>query len=38
MFEGGHTVNNGVQPHSGTFYLGKVQVGWPIGRVLADHP
>ena len=26
------------QPHSGTFYLGKVEVGRPIGQVLADHP
>ncbi len=36
-FEGGHTVDNGAQPHSGTFYLGKVQVGRPIGQVLTDH-
>ena len=37
-FEGGYTVDNGAQPHCGTFYLGKVQVGRPIGQVLADHP
>jgi hypothetical protein len=37
-FEGGYTVDNGAQPHSSTFYLGKVQVGRPIGQVLADHP
>jgi hypothetical protein len=34
-FEGGHTVDNGAQPHNGTFYLGKVQVGRPIGQVLS---
>jgi hypothetical protein len=37
-FEGGYTVDNGAQPHCGTFYLGKLQVGRPIGQVLADHP
>ena len=31
-------MDNGAQPHCGTFYLGKVQVGRPIGQVLADHP
>jgi len=31
-------VDNDAQPHCGTFYLGKVQVGRPIGQVLADHP
>ena len=30
-------MDNGAQPHSGTFYLGKVQVGRPIGQVLTDH-
>ena len=38
MFEGGYTVENGAHPHSSTFYLGKVQVGQPIGQVLAGHP
>jgi hypothetical protein len=37
-FDGGYTVDNGAQPHSGTFYLGKVEVGRPVGQVLADHP
>jgi hypothetical protein len=36
-FEGCNTVDNGAQPHSGIFYLGKVEVGRPIGEVLAQQ-
>ena len=36
--EGWHTVDNGAEPHSANFYLGKVEVGRPIGQILADHP
>jgi hypothetical protein len=34
MFEGGFTVENGAEPHSALFYLGKVEVGRPVGQVL----
>jgi hypothetical protein len=34
VFEGGHTVDNGAQPHSVQFYLTKAQVGKPIGETL----
>ena len=33
-FEGGFTVENGAEPHSALFYLGKVEVGRPVGQVL----
>jgi hypothetical protein len=34
IFEGSFTVDNGQKPHTGEFYLGKVNVGRPIGDVL----
>ena len=37
IFEGGHTVDNGAEPHRGSFYLSKVQVGRPVGTVLSAH-
>jgi hypothetical protein len=35
VFEGGYTVDNGAEPHNANFYLGKAQVGKPIGEVLS---
>lgn len=34
IFEGGYTVDNGADPHKSDFYLGKVQVGKPVGEVF----
>jgi len=34
VFEGGYTVDNGADPHNSDFYLGKVQVGTPVGEVF----
>ena len=34
IFEGSFTVDNGEKPHTGEFYLGKVNVGRPVGDVL----
>jgi hypothetical protein len=34
VFDGGYTVDNGAEPHNANFYLGKVQVGGPVGEVL----
>jgi hypothetical protein len=34
-FEGSRTVDNGAQPHTGSFYLGKAEVGKPVGEILA---
>ncbi len=34
IFEGGYTVDNGADPHNSEFYLGKTQVGKPVGEVL----
>jgi len=33
-FEGGYTVDNGAQPHSADFYLGKVEVGRAVGEAV----
>jgi hypothetical protein len=33
-FEGGYTVDNGAEPHNSEFYLGKAQVGRPVGEVI----
>jgi hypothetical protein len=33
-FEGGHTVDNGADPHNSDFYLGKAQVGREVGKVF----
>src|SRR5262249_55640681 len=35
IFEGGYTVENGAEPHRAEFYLTKVQVGGPVGRMLS---
>ncbi len=34
--EGGYRVDNGSDPHSGLFYLGKKAVGQAVGQVFAD--
>lgn len=34
IFEGSFTVDNGEKPHTGEFYLGKINVGRPVGDVL----
>jgi hypothetical protein len=34
VFEGGYTVDNGADPHNANFYLGKAQVGRPLGQVF----
>jgi hypothetical protein len=34
VFETGYTVDNGASPHNGQFYLGKAQVGRPIGEIF----
>jgi hypothetical protein len=34
VFEGGYTVDNGAEPHNPNFYLGKAQVGKPVGEVF----
>ena len=36
VFEGGYTVDNGAEPHNADFYLGKAQVGKPVGEVLRE--
>ncbi|MGH8234646.1 MAG: hypothetical protein ACREPU_10710 [Rhodanobacteraceae bacterium] len=35
VFEGGYTVDNGVEPHRADFYLGKSEVGTEIGRLYS---
>jgi hypothetical protein len=35
-FEGGYTVDNGAQPHSADFYLGKAEVGRAVGQALTS--
>jgi hypothetical protein len=35
-FEGGYKVDNGSDPHSGLFYLGKKAVGQAVGQIFAD--
>jgi hypothetical protein len=35
IFEGSFTVDNGSEPHSASFYLGKVNVGRPVGDTLS---
>ncbi len=35
-FEGGYTVDNGTDPHNSNFYLGKAQVGGPVGEVFKN--
>ncbi len=35
IFEGGYTVDNGAEPHSAEFYLGKDHIGRPVGQVLS---
>jgi hypothetical protein len=37
VFEGGYTVDNGADPHNANFYLGKAQVGRPLGEVLSGE-
>jgi hypothetical protein len=34
VFEGGYTVDNGASPHNSDFYLGKAQVGGPVGQLF----
>jgi hypothetical protein len=34
VFDGGYTVDNGADPHNADFYLGKAQVGRPVGETL----
>lgn len=36
IFEGSFTVDNGEKPHTGEFYLGKINVGRPVGGVLTN--
>jgi hypothetical protein len=36
VFEGGYTVDNGADPHNSDFYLGKAQVGRPVGEVFRN--
>jgi hypothetical protein len=36
LFEGGYTVDNGADPHNAGFYLGKAQLGKPVGEVLSS--
>ena len=35
IFEGAYTVDNGAEPHSAKFYLGKDHVGRPVGQVFS---
>ena len=35
VFESGYTVDNGAQPHKADFYLGKSQLGQPIGELYS---
>lgn len=35
IFEGSYTVDNGAEPHSAEFYLGKDHIGRPVGQVLS---
>ena len=35
IFEGSYTVDNGAEPHSSEFYLGKDHIGRPVGQVLS---
>ena len=37
VFEAGYTVDNGADPHSAGFYLGKAQLGKPVGEVLWER-
>lgn len=34
VFEAGYTVDNGASPHNCDFYLGKAQVGGPVGEIF----
>jgi hypothetical protein len=36
VFEGGYTVDNGASPHNSDFYLGKAQVGGPVGELFRN--
>jgi hypothetical protein len=38
ILESGYTVDNGAEPHNANFYLGKVQVGRPLGEILSVGP
>jgi hypothetical protein len=38
VFEGGYTVDNGADPHNSDFYLGKAQVGKPVGETFRNAP
>jgi hypothetical protein len=33
--EGGYTVDNGAKPHNSSFYIGKIEVGVPVGTVFS---
>jgi hypothetical protein len=35
IFESSYTVDNGAEPHNANYYLGKAEVGRPMGEVLA---
>lgn len=35
LFECGYTVDNGAEPHNSSFYLGKREVGAPVGAVFS---
>jgi hypothetical protein len=37
VFEAGHTVDNGASPHNCDFYLGKAQVGRPVGEIFRSN-
>jgi hypothetical protein len=37
IFESGYTVDNGAEPHNAQFYLGKAQVGKPVGEVFESR-
>jgi hypothetical protein len=36
VFEGGYTVDNGADPQNCDFYLGKLQVGRPVGETFSS--
>jgi hypothetical protein len=37
QFDAGYTVDNGAEPHNCQFYLGKFQVGRPVGEIFEKH-
>lgn len=37
IFESGYTVDNGADPHNSCFYLGKAEVGQPVGEIFSGQ-